>query len=154
MPSPFSRTMRSLHADSFRPALIGLIVATFMLVIWCLWFFFAQVSLYEKSLSARITKGEIITAEFPAESLHRIQQKQEARLQLDGIIGQQVGPVRAIVTDILKPSQTETTGQVKLFAFAEADSPIRFEEELTGQVEIEVEHLSPAQLVMQVSGLF
>lgn len=156
MSSPFSRTMRSLHADSFRPMLVGLIGASILIAIWCIWFFFAQVTLYEHSLVARVTKGEIIVAEFSAEALNRIQQGQPARLNIDGAMGQQVGSISAIVTDIIKPSTSEQkeTGEVKLFSFAEASSPIRFEEELTGQVEIEVEHISPAKLVMRASGLF
>jgi hypothetical protein len=155
MSSPFSRTIRSLHADSFRSVLIGVIVALVILITWGIWFFFAQVTLYEKSQSARVINGEIVVAEFPAQLLHSIQPAQPARLYLDGAIGQQVGTIFAIVTDVTSPSsQTEPTGQVKLFAFVDANSPIRLQEELTGQVEIEVEHLSPAQLVMRVSGLF
>ncbi|RKZ52116.1 MAG: hypothetical protein DRR00_09350 [Candidatus Parabeggiatoa sp. nov. 3] len=154
MSSPFSRTMRSLHADSFRPALISLVVAIILLVIWGTWFFFAQMTFYENSQSAYLTDGEIILAEFPAEAFNRIQTGQAARLHLDGAMGKQVGTIRAIVTDVMRPSQAEKTGEVRLFAFANADSPIRFQEKLTGQVEIAVEQISPAQLVMRVSGLF
>ena len=153
MSSPFSRTIRSLHADSFLSVLIGVFIALVILIAWGIWFFFAQVTLYEKSQSARIT-GEIVVAEFPAQLLHNIQPTRPARLYLDGAIGQQVGIISAVVTDVINPSQTEPTGQVKLFAFVDANSPIRLQKELTGQVEIEVEHLSPAQLVMRVSGLF
>ncbi len=154
MSSSFSRTMRSLHADSFRPALIGLVVAIILLVIWGTWFFFAQVTFYENSQSAYLTDGEIIVAEFPAEAFNRIQTGQAARLSIDGAIGKKVGSIRAIVTDVINPSQAEKMGQVRLFAFADAASPIRFQEKLTGQVEIAVEQISPAQLVMRVSGLF
>ena len=154
MSNPFSRTIRSLHADSFRPVLIGAIIAIVILITWGIWFFFAQVTLYEKSQSAHVINGEIVVAEFPSQLLHSIQPAQPARLYLDGAIGQQVGFISAIVTDVTSPSQTEPTGQVKLFAFVDANSPIRLQKKLTGQVEIEVEHLSPAQLVMRVSGFF
>jgi hypothetical protein len=154
MSSPFSRTIRSLHADSFLSVLIGVTIALVILITWGIWFFFAQVTMYEKSQSARIIDGEIVVAEFPTQLLHSIQPKRPARLYLDGAIGQQVGIISAIVTDVTNPSQTEPTGQVKLFAFVDINSPIRLQKELTGQVEIEVEHLSPAQLVMRVSGLF
>jgi len=148
--------MRSLHADSFRPALIGLIVAIILLVAWCTWFFFAQVTLYERSQSAHISNGEIIIAEFSAESFSRIQRGQSARLYIEGAMGQQVGSIPALVTDVISPPKHEQkkSGEVRLFAFAEAASPIRFQDELTGQVEIEVEQLSPAQLVMRISGVF
>ena len=152
MSSPFSRTMRSLYADSFRPALISLVVAIILLVTWGTWFFFAQVTFYENSQSAYLTDGEIIRAQFPTEAFNRIQTGQPARLYLDGAIV--AGSIRAIVTDVIRPSQTEEMGEVRLFALADADSPIRFHEKLTGQVEIAVEHISPAQLVMRVSGLF
>jgi len=116
--------------------------------------FFAQVTLYEKSQSARVINGEIIIAQFSAQLLPRIQPRQPALLYLEGLIRQQVGTISAIVTDVITPPPTEASGQVKLFSFVDANSPIRLHKELTGQVEIEVEHLSPAQLVMRVSGLF
>ncbi len=154
MSNPFSRTIRSLHADSFLSVLIGAIIALVILISWGIWFFFAQVTLYEKSQSARIINGEIVIAEFSAQLLQSIQPEQQARLYLDGAIGQQVGTISAVVTDVTSPSQTEPTGQVKLFAFVDANSSLRLQKELTGQVEVAVAHLSPAQLVMRVSGLF
>ena len=154
MSSPFSRTLRSLHADSFRPALIGSLIAFIILITWSIWFFFAQVTLYEKSQAARVNDGGIVVADFPTQVLHRIKPAQSARLYLDGAPGQQVSTIAAVVTDVASPSQSGPTGQVKLFASIDPHSPLRFQKELTGQVEIAVEHLSPAQLVMQVSGLF
>jgi hypothetical protein len=154
MSSPFSRTMRSLYADSFRPALIGLIIAIILLLVWGSWFFFAQLTFYENSQSAYLSDGEIILAEFPAKAFNRLQTGQSARLYIDGVMGKQVGQIRAIVTDVIQPSQTEQIGKVRLFAFPDSDSPVRFHEKLTGKVQIAVEQISPAQLVMRVSGLF
>lgn len=156
MSSPFSRTMRSVQADSVYPTLVGLIVAIIIFIAWNTWFFFAQVTLYEKSQSARLFKGEIVIAEFSAETLSRIQPGQPARLNIDGKLGKSVGTIPALVTDIINPPKMtpRITGQVKLFAFTKPVPLIRSQDELTGTVEIEVGHLTPAQWVLRTSGLF
>src|SRR6185436_12758185 len=49
MPSPFSRTLRSLEADGHRRWAAGLIPALLLLAVWGAWFFMARVSVYEVS---------------------------------------------------------------------------------------------------------
>lgn len=49
MPSPFSRTLRSLEADGHRRWAAGLIPALLLLAAWGLWFVAARVSVYEVS---------------------------------------------------------------------------------------------------------
>jgi len=49
MPSPFSRTLRSLEADGHRRWAAGLIPAFLLLSIWGAWFLAARVSVYEVS---------------------------------------------------------------------------------------------------------
>lgn len=62
MAIPFARSMRSLEADSFRLSAAMLTVAAILLAAWCGWFFFARVSLYEVSASARV---EVAAASHP-----------------------------------------------------------------------------------------
>ena len=54
MASPFSRTLRSLEADRSRHSLVGLAVAALLLAGWSVWFFGAEVTLYEGAHSARL----------------------------------------------------------------------------------------------------
>ncbi len=49
MPSPFSRTLRSLEADGYRRWGAGLIPALLLLIVWGVWFTAARVTVYETS---------------------------------------------------------------------------------------------------------
>lgn len=57
MPSPFSRTTRSLANDSARSAWIVWLVASLSLCLWLLWFFFSHVTVFEVSRKARVEAG-------------------------------------------------------------------------------------------------
>jgi multidrug resistance efflux pump len=54
MPSPFSRTLRSLQSDGHRRWVFGLVPAVLLLLAWVAWFLTARVSVYEVSGHARI----------------------------------------------------------------------------------------------------
>lgn len=54
MAIPFSRSARSLEADSFRFSAVMLVASLLLLTAWGLWFFFASISLYEVSETARV----------------------------------------------------------------------------------------------------
>ncbi|HKH44227.1 MAG TPA: biotin/lipoyl-binding protein [Thermoanaerobaculia bacterium] len=49
MPSPFSRTLRSLEADGRRRWAAGLIPALLLLSVWATWYLAARVAVYEVS---------------------------------------------------------------------------------------------------------
>ena len=54
MPTSFSRSLRSLDADSFRGSLVGIAVGLSLLTAWLAWFFLARVALYEVADAARL----------------------------------------------------------------------------------------------------
>lgn len=54
MPTPFSRTTRSLNQDSAKYALLGWLIGGFVLSIWLLWFFCSTVTVFEISVKARL----------------------------------------------------------------------------------------------------
>ncbi len=89
-------------------------------------------------------------ADFEAEVLGRIRRGQLATLRLNGNVGEQAQAIPAIVLRVADQAQ-EGQGQVELYALANADS-VPLQEGLTGRVEIKVEHISPATLVMRASG--
>src|SRR5437879_12131773 len=62
MPTAFSRSLRALEADSFRPSLWALALVTALLSAGCGWFFFARVAVYETSDRARL---EVERAAYP-----------------------------------------------------------------------------------------
>jgi membrane fusion protein (multidrug efflux system) len=65
MASPFSRTTRSLNADSYRRSILGLVIVMLALAAWAAWLFLASVALYEVSDSARL---EVDSAVHPVQS--------------------------------------------------------------------------------------
>jgi len=65
MPSPFSRTIRSLNAESSRLSTTALVVSAALLGGWVLWFVMARVAIYETSETARL---EVDGAAHPIEA--------------------------------------------------------------------------------------
>ncbi len=170
MASPFSHTLRSLHADSFRASAIGMTAAIVLLSAWFIWFFMARIPSYRISLNAYTTQAETVTAIFPddgtrvretreqqviaeflPEAAEDIRPGQSALLYLDGEIGKQIGTVSAIVG---KVSRSPKKAQVLLSALSDAGSPVHIPAKTTGQVKIVISSLSPATLVMRTAGFF
>jgi membrane fusion protein, adhesin transport system len=54
LPTPFSRTTRSLSADTGHGALLTWTLGSILLSAWLSWFFFARVTIYEVSKAARL----------------------------------------------------------------------------------------------------
>lgn len=65
MAIPFSRSTRSLNADSYRRSTFGIIAVLLVLAAWIVWLFAARVSLYEVTTAARL---EVDSAAHPVES--------------------------------------------------------------------------------------
>src|SRR5262245_4487376 len=65
MPSPFSRTIRSLNAESSRLSSMALVVSAALLGGWLLWSVMARVAIYETSETARL---EVDSAAHPIEA--------------------------------------------------------------------------------------
>src|SRR4026209_1696000 len=65
MPSPFSRTVRSLSSDRFRRSSVGLLAVAAILAGWLVWSVTARVTLYEATATARL---EVDSAVHPIEA--------------------------------------------------------------------------------------
>lgn len=50
----FSHSLRSLNTDGFHRAIVGMLLAVALLGAWLSWSFFAQVTLYEVTHTARL----------------------------------------------------------------------------------------------------
>lgn len=170
MSNTFSRTTRSLSADNYTASMIGISISLMLLIMWCIWFFSAKVTIYKTSVTARLTKDERISASFPndafrvqeirqnrmiaefsAEDMADIRPGQSADIYLDGNAGKRFGMLQAVVTDI---TRVKEKSQVELFTLLDINSPIRLREGMTGKVMVKARYISPARLVMQISGLF
>jgi hypothetical protein len=174
MATPFSRTIHSLQIDNYYTSLAGLLVAKLLLVMWGYWFFTAKITFFESSQAVSVTGKEFLThqfpkadsqvirvqvirerliiAEFPSESSETIKVGQAAFIRLDGKVGKKTGIIPATVVNIIHPVGQEKE-TVVLRAGIDAAAPNPFKEGRGGEVKIEVEHLTPATLVLRASGL-
>jgi hypothetical protein len=142
----FSRSMRVLRLDSFRAARVGLVLAAVNMALLIAWFFLARVTLYEVSTGLKPSAEGRLTATFPQESMSRLRTGQSAWLRLDA--GAEAQPVRypALVYDM--PAQSNQVEIVVLAPDFPTDLPA---ERLKGQVEVEVEYVTPAALLLRTS---
>lgn len=156
MATPFSRSVRSLQADDFRSSLVGLLIAMALLSLWLAWFFFARVTIYEFSLPLQVTASETLKVVFPHKAQGQLKPGQFAVLKLDGDVGSRVGRVPALVTNVTSQAAGEGEQQVQteVFIFWGQAPRLTSYEGLTGRLEVEVEHISPATLTMRTVGIF
>ncbi len=98
------------------------------------------------------TGGLKIVADFaPADALGRIRPGQTARLRLDGFPWSQYGSVPATVSTVASETRYGRV-RVELTPHAAPDSRIPLQHGLPGTIEIEVEQISPAALLLRVVG--
>jgi len=150
----FSRSMRSLQLDSFRATRIGLALAVLNMLVLTGWFFLARVTLYEVSSNLAWGQQGMLAVSFPKESLARLRQGQPATVRLNLGTDQ---PGLALPAYLYR--LPEHDGAI-LFYITAHDLPAnllqdrRPGEKLTGVVEVEVEHVTPAELVLRSSGKY
>jgi hypothetical protein len=153
--------MRSLELDGFHSTLVALLVGTLLLFGWLAWFFFAKVSLYAVTDAARLEVGRgdhpvsgrvIIVAEFaPPEALGRVRPDQRGRFRLEGLPWVQYRTVHATVARVATDTENGKI-RVELDVEEAPDFPVSLQPGLTGTLEIEVEKVSPANLVLRSIG--
>ena len=93
----------------------------------------------------------IVAAFQPAEALGRVRAGQPARLRLDGFPPAQFGSIGAVVSTAARELRD---GRVRVeLALTRLPAGVPVQHGLPGRVEIEVERLSPAALVMRAAGM-
>ena len=143
----FSRSLRSLRIDSFRASRIGLVLALLNMSALIAWFFLAKVTLYETSSSISFTEEGRLMAVFTPESIKRIQPGQSAILRISPGADQPTISASALVYGV------ETEGnRVELLVMSPEFPRDISTEKFSGQVEVEVEYITPAKLVLRTSG--
>ena len=152
MANSFSRTTRSLSADGHSSTLIGLLVVLLLLVVWGAWFFAAGVPIRQSSASAQVTSPRQVTATFSSDGLLGINRGQLVDFHPAGNIGAQNGAIPGIVTGVSEESSGELT-VVEIALRFEHALPAPLQEGLKGQVDIELERVSPATLILMSAGM-
>lgn len=136
----FSRSLRALHNDRFRPALVGLALALLTLAAWGFWFVAARVTLYESSRAFEVQRDGQLAVHFSPEARARLQPGQAAVfLPEDG-----AAAWPALVMDV------PHTGAIPVY-IAAPESPAPG---LAGEVRVEVARVSPLMLVLRAAGQF
>jgi membrane fusion protein (multidrug efflux system) len=104
-------------------------------------------------LGAVVPPGELrIVAEFaPPEALGRIRPQQKARLRLEGFPWVQYGTVAASVTRVATEPLNGRI-RVELGLDQSLSFPVSLQHGLPGTLEVEVERISPAALVLRAAG--
>ena len=143
----FSRSLRSLRIDSYRASRVGLILAILVMAALIAWFFLAKVTLYETSSSISFTDDGRLVAVFSPESLKRIRQGQSAILRVNLGTDQPAVTLPALVFDMATDAN-----QVEFLIMSPEMPQNLSKEKLSGQIEVEVEYITPAQLVLRTSG--
>lgn len=151
MAIPFARATRSLAADSFRYTLIALAVAILLLLAWGYWFTTASIRFYQTSEDVEIEDSGIVSALFAKEDSQVIVRGQHALFYPDGGIDGRITALAAVVTDVTHKQQSGQA-QVQLVLLDERRRVVGPLTGATGRVEIELEQLSPLQLVIRNSG--
>jgi hypothetical protein len=145
----FSRSMRALRLDSFRATRIGLVFAIFIMLALIVWFFLAKVTLYEVSNSLELNPEGKILATFPKEARARLRPGMPAIVRLSQGADQPALTLPAVVWDL--PREGE---QVAIMVLSDGLPLDAQQAELSGQVDVEVEYITPAELVLRTSGKF
>ncbi len=136
MPIAFSRSLRSLHADGrSRRGVWILLLPLLVLCAWTAWFLGARVARFETSVQAHVEPSGILVATFTPSALAKIRVGQAGHLQTSATsVPVHVSRVAANV------ELTIDRGATPL-----APGP-------AGTVEVQVESLSPAALLLRAAG--
>lgn len=143
----FSRSLRSLRIDSFRLSRIGLVFAILNMTALIIWFFLAKVTLYETSSSISFSEDGRLIADFSPESIKRLQPGQSAILRVSPGTDQPSTTIRAFVYGV-----DSEKNLVELYLLSNGIPEEFPKDKLSGQLEVEVEYITPAQLVLRTSG--
>ncbi len=138
---PFSRSVRALRADGrSRRAIWFLAIPVVVLAAWTVWLFEARIARYETSDRAEVVSSganAYVEAEFPAAAIARIHLGQRARVELgDATFAGGVAGVDRL--------------RVKVALDRTPSAP---RDGLPVRVEIAVETVSPATLLLRSAGL-
>lgn len=140
----FSRSTRSLKHDRGFAGYVILISATAVIAAWLAWFFFAPVTLYETSTQFTIRRDGLLLVSFPEAALTRIVPGQTAIFS-PAISANEFGSsLPALVMDT--PASTgRRDGLVHVYLHI----PTQPTANLTGEVKIAVEEVSPFTLILR-----
>ncbi|MEM7127801.1 MAG: glutaminyl-peptide cyclotransferase [Chloroflexota bacterium] len=152
MASPFSRTVRAAQGDESGVFVVWFGVMVLFSGLWLTWFFWARVALVESSQPMRVSVAQLrqeraLTAQFPQSAAEHMRLGQRARLRLAGPSDFQTRVLPVVVT---KFDNDSGIGPVQA-TFSLLNEPFTFADyagALTGQIDVDVQTVSPARWLM------
>ena len=124
-------------------------LAIFLMIGLLAWFFMAKVTIFENSSALRVTEDDRLVASFSSEGMSRVRQGQAAILRVSQGQDQPAITLPAYVYQ-LEPDSDEAQ-----IVVTEGEVPVNLRSgKLSGRVEVEVEYLTPAQLLLRASGKY
>jgi len=141
--------MRSLNIDSFQASRVGLIVGSGLVLALIVWFLFARVNLYAVSQEVGFNENGRFIATFSKEEIARVKIGQEALVRIFSTADQPPLVVPGIVFDIPSGSQ-----EAEILVMTQDLPENGLSQNATGQVEVEVEQITPLALVLRTSGKY
>ena len=166
MPRPFTQTIRSMEKDHPKTVIVILLIATLILAVWNIWFFFAQISLFESSIHAEVTekpekiipgfsgpgrakhhKQHIVMASFPLEMRKKIFQGQKGVFFPASNVGSLSEGIMAVVLDETIYAADKKI-QVQLKTIEPLNSSIMLQPKTNGLIKLEIKQVSPFELLL------
>jgi len=158
MAVPFAQTTRSLSADRGMAMLTLLGLLSLLLLVWLVWAFTSRFSVYAVSETTPIRLDDTIAATFPGGTAEQLRIGQKALVYLDAPPLSETVIVPAHVIDVVDSSSgvlVELAPDFRQIESGPVSSEVlaAFSMPVSGHVEIEVERLSPALLILRSAGL-
>jgi hypothetical protein len=154
MSIPFTQSMHSLHVDHGRFSLLSVSVAIVLVLLWGLWFFIPSVTIYATGNLVKINRDGNLVAQFASHDRDRLQPGQAAKIRLPTAQPKQGASLSATLLEIA-PTEADDHIEVILYSTSYDTNDMKLlVPGNSSQVEVEVETISPALLLMRVSGQY
>ena len=153
MAIPFSQSKRSLRSDRGYAVLIGMAFALGLLLLWSAWFLWAPVTRYASGSVVGTTRSGRILADFPSDATEHMRAGQNGYLRPHDEIGELTGAIPVVVAEFIGPLDSGSI-RVSFYVPWEALPPSLQPAALTGNIDVEVEAVSPARLVARAAGQY
>ncbi len=145
----FSRSTRALDHDSFRVPILGLAIASLVLIAWGAWFVMARITVQETSTHLTVDQDGAVSATFTPAQIARIQVGQAATVELAATNDAPAQILRAQVAQVANRSANRMEPNTVRF-FILDHPPIA----TARQVSVVVAELSPLTFVLQNNQAF
>lgn len=159
MALPFNQSTRALQADRELAPLAIAASTLVLMMLWFAWFVWAPVSLYEMGELVYVTRRGMVVASFPARAADRLYPGQPAFLSVQNDTTPTLPPssTQQTVTAIIMSVDSDSSAaviEVVLSSLSARWPPLTLSSgyPISGSVAVEVEQVSPAQLLWRASG--